>query len=85
MSGDLFGKDRLAMPFDIIKRAVLLDLPDESMPEVKAAVVKIAVDEHIMTGLSGPIKHLGLHSEQHGGFPFQKMAVASSMARSVSS
>lgn len=59
MAGDMFGTGRLAMPFDITKRAVLLDLPEELMPSVKATVVKIAVDEHIMTGLSCPIKYLG--------------------------
>lgn len=38
MAGDMFGTGRLAMPFDITKRAVLLDLPEELMPSVKATV-----------------------------------------------
>lgn len=83
MAGDMFGEGRLAMPFDITKRAILLDPPDELMPSVKAIVLKITVDEHIMTGLSYLIKYLGLHREQYGGFLASELVVASSMERNV--
>lgn len=74
MAGDMFGKGRLAMPFDITKRAFLLDPPDELMPSVKAIDVKITVDEHIMTGLSYLIKYLGLHRDAVWWIPCQRIS-----------
>lgn len=70
MAGDVFrpGRMTIVLSFEIKKRAICLDLADKLLLMVEASVAKMAVNEHIMTVLSGPIKQLGLHAQQHGEF-----------------